>query len=183
MHGRELVDVDGDSAAAPLTVAWTRDPEACRVCEGNQKVRLPERVRADPLDSDLLDQVVAGGPGVERRDVRRARQETRCAGRVAHLFLEGERQLVCLPACVGRLEPLCEIRADVQPAVARAPAEPLDRAAHREVDIQDRHVERDNSRGLVGVENDVSAGFVCALDDPPDVLDLPRLEEYVADRD
>ena len=120
VHGRELVDVDGDGAAAALRVARARDPEAGRVGESDQQLGLAERVGADPLDADLLDQVVAGRGRVERRDVRRAGQEARRAGRVAHLLLEGERRLVRLPAGVGRLEPLGEIGADVEPAVARA---------------------------------------------------------------
>ena len=164
-------------------VARARDPEAGGVGEGDQEVGLPERVGADPLDADLLDQVVPGGRGVQRRDVRRAGEEARRAGRVAHLLLEGERQLVRLPAGIGGLEPLGEVGADVEPAVARAAAEPLDRAADREVDAQRRHVERDDPRRLVGVEDHVRACLVRAGDDPGDVLDLARLEEDVADRD
>ena len=44
VDGRELVDVDGDGAAAPLRVARARDPEAGRVGEGDQQVGLPERI-------------------------------------------------------------------------------------------------------------------------------------------
>ena len=138
VDGRELVDVDGDGAAAALGVARARDPEAGRVGERDQQVGLAERVGADPLDADLLDQVVAGGCGVERGDVRRAGEEAGGAGGVAHLLLEGEGRLVRLPARVGGLEPLGEVGANVEPAVARAAAEPLDRAADGEVDVQGR---------------------------------------------
>ena len=149
----------------------------------DQPVRLAERVGADPLDTDLLDQVVAGCRRVQRRDVRSAGQEPCGAGGVAHLLLEGERRLVCLPTGVRRLEPLGQIRPDVEPAVARATAEPLDRPADGEVDIQRADVERHDPRRLVGVQDHVRAHLVRALDDPLDVLDLRRLEEDVADRD
>ena len=166
VDGRELVDVDGDGAAAPLRVAGARDAEAGRVGEGDQQVGLSERIGADPLDADLFDQVVAGGGRVERRNVRRAGEEARRAGGVAHLLLERERRLVGLPARVARLEQRGEIGPNVEPAVARPAAEPLDRAADGEVDVQGGHVERDDAGGLVGVEDHVRAGLVGTLDDP-----------------
>ena len=158
-------------------------PKPGGVGEVDQEVGLAERVGPDPLDADLLDQVVAGRRGVERGDVRRAGEEARRAGGVAHLLLEGEGRLVGLPAGVGRLEPLGEVGADVEPAVAGAAAEPLDRAADGEVDVQRGHVERDDPGRLVGVEDHVRARLVRALDDAGDVLDLGGLEEDVADRD
>ena len=73
VHGRELGDVDGDGAAAPLGLARAPDLEAGRVGELDQELRLPQRVLADPLDADLLDQVVAR----RRRVVRRERSACR----------------------------------------------------------------------------------------------------------
>ena len=140
-------------------------------------------MRADPLDADLFDQVVAGGGRVERGHVGGAGEKARRAGCVAHLLLERERRLVGLPARVARLEQLGEIGTNVEPAVARPAAEPLDRAADGEVDVQGRQVERDDAGGLVGVEDDMRASLVGTLDDPCNVLDLTRLEEDVADRD
>ena len=63
------------------------------------------------------------------------------------------------------------------------PAEPLDAAADGEVDVERGHVERDRADGLVRVEDDVGADLVGALDDRLHVLDPPRLEDDVADRD
>ena len=88
-----------------------------------------------------------------------------------------------LPAGVGGLEPLGEVGPDVEPAVAGAAAEPLDRPADGEVDVQRGDVERHDPRRLVGVQDHVRADLVRAPDDPLDVLDLRRLEEDVADRD
>ena len=158
-------------------------PKPASSARRDQQVGLPERIGADPLDADLFDQVVTGSGRVERGDVRGAGEKARRAGCVAHLLLERERRLVGLPAGVARLEQRGEIGADVQPAVARPAAEPLDRAADGEVDVQGRQVERDDAGGLVGVEDDVGARLVGTLDDPFDVLDLARLEEDVADRD
>ena len=88
-----------------------------------------------------------------------------------------------LPARVGRLEPLGEVRANVEPAVARPTAEPLDRAADREVHAERRDVERHDPGRLVGVEDHDRADLVRAPHDRLDVLDLRGLEEDVADRD
>ena len=148
--------------------------EAGLVGEVDQQLRLAERVLTDAVDADLLDQVVARGRGVERRHVRRAGEEARRAGRVAHLLLEAERPLVRLPAGEGRLEPLGEVRADVEPAVAGPAAEPLDGAADGEVDAERGDVERDDPGRLVAVEDHVRADLVGAAHDRLDVLDLRR---------
>ena len=54
-------------------VARAHDLEPGCVGEVDQELRLAQRALADPLDADLLDEVVAGGPGVVRGHVRRAR--------------------------------------------------------------------------------------------------------------
>src|SRR5581483_12244712 len=71
----EARSADGGDAAAARGVARARHVEAGVVQELRQERRLPERVRPDPLDPDLLDQVVTGRGRVERRHVRRPRQE------------------------------------------------------------------------------------------------------------
>ena len=180
----------GNSGTCTVTVPPRRpgaarapDLEPGRVGEVDQQLRLPERVLADAVDADLLDQVVARRRRVVRGHVRRAGEEPRRAGRVVHLLLEAERALVRLPARVGRREPLGEVGPDVEPAVPRAAAEPLDRAADGEVDAERRDVEGHDPGGLVAVEDHVRADLVRAADDRLDVLDLARLEEDVADRD
>ena len=79
-------------------------------------------------------------------------------------------------------EPLGEVGADVEPAVAGPAAQPLDRAADREVDVQRSHVERHDAGALVAVEDHVGADLVRPPDDRLDLLDLAGLEEHVADR-
>ena len=81
------------------------------------------------------------------------------------------------------LEAVGKVGANVEPAVAGTAAEPLDRTADGEVDVQGGDVERHDPGRLIRVEDHVGTGRVCALDDPPDVLDLARPEEDVADRD
>ena len=142
-----------------------------------------QRVRADAVDADLLDQVVAGRARHVRSRVRRPGQEAHGTGRVLHLLLERERPLVRLPPCIGRLEPLGEIGPHVQPAVRRATTEPLHGAADREVDTESRYVDGHDPGGLVAIENHVRADLVRAAHDRLDVLDLGLLEEDMADRD
>ena len=149
----------------------------------DEQLGLPHRVGADPVDSDLLDDVVARGRRIEGGHVRRAGQEAPRAVRVLELGLEAERPRVRLPADERRLERLGQVGADVEPARARPAAEPLDAPADREVDVQRGHVERDGADRLVGVEHDVRADLVRPLDDRLDVLDAPGLEDHVADRD
>ncbi len=120
VHRGELGHVDGDRAAAALGATRAAHLEAGLVGEVDQELRLAQRVLADPVDADLLDQVVAGRRRVQRGDVRRPGEEARRAVGVLHLLLEAERPLVRLPARVRRLEPLGEVGADVEPAVARA---------------------------------------------------------------
>ena len=89
------------------------------------------RMRSTP---DLLDEVVAGRRGVERGHVGRPGEEAGDPFGVAQLGLEGERRRVRLPADEARRELADQVRANVEPAVPRPAAEPLDRAAHGEVD-------------------------------------------------
>ncbi len=164
-------------------VARASDREAQLVEQLDQQRRLLDRARADPLDADLLDHVVARGRRVERGHVRRAGQKAPGALGVLLLGLEVERPRVGLPTREGGLERAGQVGTDVQPSRAGASAEPLDRAADREVDAQSGHVERHRSDRLVRVEHDVGAVLVRRLDDRLDVLDLTRLEEHVRDRD
>src|SRR4029077_5422000 len=62
-------------------------------------------------------------------------------------------------------------------------AEPLPPPADGEVDPERRHVERNDPRRLVAVEDHVRADLVRALDDRRDVLNLRVLEEDMADGD
>ena len=174
VDGRRLRHVDDDRAAAPRRVPRRVHLEAGGVGEVDEELRLAQRVLADALDADLLDEVVAGGSRHVRRRVRRAREEARGAGRVLHLLLERERPRVRLPAGVGRLETLGEIGPHVQPAVRRPAAQPLHRAADREVDAERGEVDRDDPRRLVAVEDHVRADLVRAAHDRLDVLDLGR---------
>ena len=143
---------------------------------------MADRVAANAIDADLLDQVVARGGCIEGRHVGGPGEEARAAVRVLELRLEAEWAGVRLPADECRLEHLGEIRPDVEPAVSRAAAQPLDAAADREVDVQRCNIERHDSGGLISVEDDVRADLVCAVDDRGDFLDLRRLEENVRDR-
>src|SRR3954470_4782632 len=90
VDGFELGRPDGDGAAPALRVARAADVEARRVEEVDQQLCLLNRLRANPLDADLLDQVVSGRRRVQRRDVRRAGEEARRALRILELRLEAE---------------------------------------------------------------------------------------------
>ena len=92
------------------------------------------------------------------------------------------RSCACQPVYVGSSR-LGEIGPHVQPAVAGPAAEPLHRAADREVDAERRDVDRNDPRRLVAVEDHVRTDLVRSLHDRLDVLDLRLLEEDVADRD
>ena len=110
-------------------------------------------------------------------------RKRRAPRRVLELRLEGERPRVRLPADERRLEPVREVRPDVEPARAGPAAEPLDAAADGEVDGEAGQVERDDAGRLVAVEHHVRADLVRAADDRLDVLDLAVPEQDVADRD
>ena len=181
MHALEAGGEHGDRAAAPQRVARAADLEAGLVEQTDEQLGLANGIGADPLDADLLDQVIAGRGGVERGHVRRSGQEARGAPGERHLRGERERALVRLPAGERRLEPVGEVGPYVQPACARPAAQPLDASADGEVDLERGHVQRDGACRLVGVEDDVRAGLVRAPHDRLDVLDLGRLEEDVAD--
>ena len=149
----------------------------------DEELRLAGRALTDALDADLLDDVVARGRGVQGGDVRRAGEEAGDAVRVLELRREVERPLVRLPADEGRLEALNEVRSDVEPARPGPAAQPLHAAADREVDSELGHVQRNGAERLVGVEDDVGPDLVRPPDDRLDVLDAPRLEDDVRDRD
>ena len=183
VDGRGVGHADDDRPAAALGLARADDLEPGLVEQAHEQLGLPHGVVADPVDADLLDDVVARRRRVERRHVRCAGQEAPRACRVLELGLEAERPRVRLPADERRLERLGQVGADVEPAGARAAAQPLDAPADREVDVQRGHVERHGADRLVGVEHDVRADLVRPLDDRLDVLDAPRLEDHVADRD
>ena len=183
VHGLEVWDADDDRATATLRRARADDLEAGLVEEPDEMRRLAHRVLPDPLDADLLDDLVAGCRRVERGHVRRPGQETGGALRVLELRREVERSRVGLPADERRLEPLGEIGTDVEPRGAGTATEPFDAPADGEVDVQRGHIQRNGADGLVRVEDHVSADLVRALDDRLDVLDAAGLEDHMADRD
>ena len=159
--------------------------EAGRVREVDQQLRLPERVLADALDADLLDEVVA-----RRRRVVRSRTfgvpVRKRAAPVAYSISSSkrERPLVRLPAGVRRLEPLREIR--VARRASRSPGPP--QSHFTEPPTAKSTPSAVTSSGtmpgrLVAVEDHVRADLVRAAHDRLDVLDLRLLEEHVADRD
>src|SRR4051794_16085302 len=77
VHRLELRHVHGHRPAAAFRLTWRADAEAARICTLDQELRLPQRVRANPFNADLLDQVIAGRARIERRDIRRPREESR----------------------------------------------------------------------------------------------------------
>ena len=110
-------------------------------------------------------------------------RKRRAPGGVLELRLEGERPGVSLPADERGLEPLRDVGPHVEPARARAAAEPLHAAADGELDAELRQFERHDAGRLVAVEHHVGADVTRAADDRLDVLDLAVLEQDVADRD
>src|SRR5262245_17492875 len=182
VDGLELRCANRDRSASTGPIPGTANLEAGLVEQVDEQLCLAHRVLSDPVDADLLDQVVAGGGGVQRGHVRSAREEAGSALGVLELRFEAERSRVRLPAHEGRLERLDEIGANVEPAVARPAAQPFDAAADGEVDVERGDVQWNDPGGLIRIEHDVSADIVSAAHDRLDVLDLGRLEENVRDR-
>src|SRR5205085_7796536 len=131
-----VFDVDRDRAAAPRRVFRTRDLKARRFRQLDQVVRLPDALRANLFDADLVDDLIATACGVERGDGGRAVQEARDAGRVSQLVGEGERRFVRHPAGDFRFETFVPARMHVEITRAGAAAEPLDRATRRKINVQ-----------------------------------------------
>ena len=73
------------------------------------------------------------------------------------------------PAGQPRSKPLGDVRPDVEIAAGGAAAEPVDRAADREVHAPPRDVERKYSGRLVDVEKDESADPARPFDDRPGI--------------
>ena len=67
VHGRGVGHADDDRPAAPLRLARADDLEPGLVEQAREQLRLPHGVGADPVDADLLDDVVARGRRVEAR--------------------------------------------------------------------------------------------------------------------
>src|SRR5205085_3683038 len=63
-----VFDVDRNRAAAPRRVSRTRHRKARRFRQLDQVVRLPDALRANLFDADLVDDVIATARGVERGD-------------------------------------------------------------------------------------------------------------------
>ncbi len=70
---RALGHREDHRAAAPVGLAPAVDLDPGRISQVDEQARLPERVLADPIDADLLDEVVARGSGHVRGRVRSAR--------------------------------------------------------------------------------------------------------------
>src|SRR5207253_9866536 len=73
----EVRHVDDHGAAPPFRLARRADVESARFRELDQQLRLPDRVPADALDADLLDQVVTRRGCIERGHIRCAGEEAR----------------------------------------------------------------------------------------------------------
>ncbi len=72
VDGSGLGHAHDDRTSAPRRITRAVHAEAGRVGQLDEELGLAQRVLADALDADLLDEVVAGGPGHVRRRVRRA---------------------------------------------------------------------------------------------------------------
>ena len=155
VHGLEVWNADDDRATATLRRPRADDLEAGVVEEPDEMRRLAHRVLPDPLDADLLDDLVAGRRRVQRGHVRRPGQETGGALRVLQLRREVEWSRVGLPADERRLEPFGEIGTDVEPGGAGTATKPFDAPADGEVDVQRGHIQRNGANGLVRVEDHV----------------------------
>src|SRR5438105_8695285 len=116
VHRLEVRYAEDDRPAAELRVARRGQLEARLVDELDEQRRLPHRVLADAVDSDLSDDLVARARRVVRGDDGRAGEEARSAGSRHHLRLECERPRVSLPARARRLELLGDVRAPGPPA-------------------------------------------------------------------
>src|SRR5687768_13742222 len=85
MHGLELGRVDDERPAPALRAARRQDLETGALEQASEELGLMQRVRADRVDADLFDEVVARRCGVQGGNVRRPRQEPGCAVRVLEL--------------------------------------------------------------------------------------------------
>src|SRR5215510_4207463 len=151
VDGRGFGGADDDGAAPAFRLSRRQHVEACRPEQLSEQRRLAQRLLSNPVDPDLADQLVTGRRRVERGHVRRPGEEASRAFGVVLLRFEGKRPRMRLPAGERRLQPLGELRADVEPAGAGPAAEPLDTPPDGEVDPERSDVERNRARGLVGV--------------------------------
>src|ERR1700674_884139 len=135
-----------------------------RAC--NQLSSQPNRFLANRGDANFIQNVQAGLAGVERRNVWSAIQiAKRIFARFNGSSFKCERALVRHPAREGGTQRGAQIFTDIQIGNSRAATEPFQNAANCEIDTQISHVQRNRSGGLKGVEDDVGAGAVRALDD------------------
>ena len=161
---------DGTSMPDPAralarVVRRVHAPTALERCLG-EACREPHVVRANRRDAHFANDVVTGFGDEVAGDRRRAgRPAELIGGIVDRRWLERERVAMREPAGHRGLEAPRERRAHVDPAAARAAAQPLVRAAGDDVHVELADVVRVRAGRLVRVEHDQRADLARAAHD------------------
>src|SRR6267154_17428 len=157
----------------------TGDPETRFLRQLNEMLSLPHALLANPLNPDLIYDFIAGLCCVQSRNRGRSVQKPCNVRSVMQLALKRERMFVGHPPSRFRLQPLDQIRSHVEVSGARPTAQPLNRTAGSEINLQVFHTKRHCARRLVSVEHDHRSDFVRAASDRLRVLQERALEQYM----
>src|SRR5437588_4968475 len=176
----------GDDECAMIVVS-TSSADVTRSEERDQSPLQPERKFAQARNADRLRKKLPGARLIDRQNRRRrfepavaARSEARRIG-----SLVGKRGFFSEPADVERPQIRVEMaRMHVQKARARATPKIFVAAAHGEVDIHRRDVDRKNAERMIDIEQQLSAAGMRCRNDLADVAkSLPRVEYHFGNDD
>src|SRR5882757_6589455 len=88
----------------------------------------------------------------------------RIFARINRAGLESKWPAVCYPSGERRAQLSAQIFTHIQVSDTRAAAKPFQYAANSKVSAQGTNIDRNCSRSLENIENDMSADAMCALD-------------------
>src|SRR5689334_12689712 len=176
--------IDGNGSSTLCRILRRIDVPAAPFRSIDEARSHAQRLLANGLDSDLIQNVEAGPARKKRRNVRRAVEiAIRIFSWIDRAGLKSKRAAMCDPARKRRFQRCAQILADVKISNSGAAAEPFEHAANGEICAEGANVHGDSSRGLEGVENDMCADAVGTLDDGARVDDERTAKQNEGNRD
>src|SRR5215472_5786944 len=142
-----------------------------------------QRFLANGADADLIKNFQTRLTGVESGNVRRAVEVAeRVFARIDGARLKRKRAAMRHPAGERWFQLSAQIFTDIEVCDAGSTAQPLEHATDREISAEAAHVHRNCACGLEGVEDNVCAYAVRALDDGARVDNVGAAKQHHRNR-
>src|SRR5712692_1316013 len=174
---------DGNRPRTLLRFFWCVHTPAARLGACDEPCGHAHGFFANRRNANLVENLQSRLAGIERGNVGGTVQiAERIIPGIDGARFECKRSAVRAPPRDRGAQLRAQIFADIQVADTRSAAEPLEDSAHRKINPQAAHVERDRSRSLENIENHVRADAVSPLNNGTRIHDAGTAEKNLRNR-